>query len=385
MVGAQSPQVLSQLIGSIYDCVLDPSRWQRTLDEITAAVECATSVLYLFDRSQQKFLMMRIAGVDERYWRKVIDEYGSDIHRYATADEASGRSIDEPRLMSQMPRAVVEGSRYVQEVLRPAQLIDVLSLHLLLTPTRIASLGMARHESKGAVAQREIELAALLLPHLRRAVVISDVLDLRTIERARMTEALDALSCGVVLVDGQAAILHANSAAEHLLGKLDSPIRALGGKFAVKIPSAARELRGAIKLATQDEGSIGKTGLAVRLTDAGKAPIFAHVLPLTGGDLRTRLQPAAVAAVFIGVSPGSQNTAATAAAAFHLTPAETRVLANLLGGNTLAATAAALGIAATTAKSHLENIFTKTGVSRQADLMRLATGLAPPTRSSSCD
>jgi DNA-binding CsgD family transcriptional regulator len=51
----------------------------------------------------------------------------------------------------------------------------------------------------------------------------------------------------------------------------------------------------------------------------------------------------------------------------------------------LAETAAALGIAPTTAKSHLENIFAKTGVARQADLMRLASGLAPPTRSSSGD
>jgi len=62
-----------------------------------------------------------------------------------------------------------------------------------------------------------------------------------------------------------------------------------------------------------------------------------------------------------------------------------RVLASLLGGRTLAETAAALGIAPTTAKSNLENIFAKTGVARQADLMRLASGLAPPTRSSSGD
>jgi len=101
---------------------------------------------------------------------------------------------------------------------------------------------------------------------------------------------------------------------------------------------------------------------------------------LTGSDLRTRLQPAAVAAVFIGVSPSNQDAADAAAAAFKLTPAETRVLANLLGGRTLAETAATLGIAPTTAKSHLENIFAKTGVARQADLMRLATGLAPPTK-----
>jgi DNA-binding CsgD family transcriptional regulator len=380
MADAQSPRVLSQLIGSIYDCVLDPSRWQRTLAEIMDAVECTSSILYVFDRCDEKFLMIKIAGIDERYWQPLMIEYGPDMHRFVTADEASGRSIDEPRLMSQMPRAVVERSRFIQEYLKPAEVIDLLSLHLLLTPTRVASLGMGRNKRKGPVAQHEIELAALLLPHLRRAVTISDVLDLRTIERARMTETLDALRCGVVLIDPHATILHANSAAEHLLRKADGPIQALGGKFVAKVPSAATELRAAIKLATQGEAGIGKTGLAIRMAEAGEEPIFGHVLPLTGGDLRTRLQPAAVAAVFIGVSPDNQDAANAAAAAFNLTPAETRVLASLLGGRTLAVTATTLGIAATTAKSHLENIFTKTGVSRQADLVRLATGLAPPTR-----
>lgn len=378
----RSPQTLSQLIGSIYDCVLDPSRWHSTLDEINAAVACKSSIFYLFDRSQQKFMMMKIAGVDERHWGEVINRYGRDICRYAIAEEAAGHSIDEPRLMSQMPRDVIEGSRYAQEVLRPAKLIDVMSLHVLMTPARIASLGMARHESKGAVAQRDMELAALLLPHLRRAVMIGDVLDLRGIERTRMAEALDALRCGVVLIDTNATILHANSAAEHLLGMDGGPIQVRGGKFSAKAPSAAKELRGAIKLATQDEASIGKTGLAVRLTDAGETPIFAHVLPLTGSDLRTRLQPAAIAAVFIGVSPDNQGTAAAAAAAFGLTPAETRVLASLVGGHSLVKAAAKLGIAPTTAKWHLENVFAKTGVARQADLVGLAKSLEAPTRSS---
>jgi DNA-binding CsgD family transcriptional regulator len=64
-----------------------------------------------------------------------------------------------------------------------------------------------------------------------------------------------------------------------------------------------------------------------------------------------------------------------------LTPAETRVLASLLAGRTLAETAVTLDIAPSTAKTHLDNIFSKTGVTRQADLMRLGTGLVPPTAS----
>jgi DNA-binding CsgD family transcriptional regulator len=110
-------------------------------------------------------------------------------------------------------------------------------------------------------------------------------------------------------------------------------------------------------------------------------PVFAHVLPLNGSGMRTRLQPAAVAAVFISGTPNEKDAADTMAAAFGLTAAETRVLASLLGGHTLGETAAVLEIAGTTAKTHLDNIFSKTGVSRQADLMRIGTGLIPPTRS----
>jgi DNA-binding CsgD family transcriptional regulator len=365
---------MSQLIGSIYDCVLDPLRWHQTIAEIKDAVECSSSVLYSFDRRHQKFLTIKIVGTDERYWQGQIARYRPEELLFL---EPSAQSIDEPRLMSQMPRARLEGSRYFQECLRPLGLSDILVLPLVQTPTHVANLGMGRRTR--VATQGEVELAALLLPHVRRAVMISDVLDLRTIERTRMAEALDALRCGVVLIDMNGAILHANSSAERMLRKGAGPIQASGGKFVANITSAGRELRAAVKQAMQDEASIGRTGLAIRLTEPGEPPIFAHVLPLTGSDLRTRLQPAAVAAVFIGVPPSNQDAADAAAAAFKLTPAEIRVLANLLGGHTLAKTAATLGIAPTTAKSHLENIFTKTGVARQADLMRLATSLTPPT------
>jgi hypothetical protein len=86
------------------------------------------------------------------------------------------------------------------------------------------------------------------------------------------------------------------------------------------------------------------TGLAIRLTEPDVPPIFAHVLPLTGSDFRTRLQPAAVAAVFVGAPPDAQDGGDTLAAAYGLTPAGTRVLASLFAGRTLAETAATLGI-----------------------------------------
>jgi DNA-binding CsgD family transcriptional regulator len=144
-------------------------------------------------------------------------------------------------------------------------------------------------------------------------------------------------------------------------------------------PSAASELRFALALAGGNEAGIGKTGLAIRLTEPDVPPILAHVLPLTGSDFRTRLQPAAVAAVFIGAPPGARDGADAVAAAFGLTPTETKVLASLFAGRALAETTATLGITRPTAKPHLEHIFLKTGVTPQTELMRLWIRLISPT------
>jgi DNA-binding CsgD family transcriptional regulator len=156
------------------------------------------------------------------------------------------------------------------------------------------------------------------------------------------------------------------------------PVQSAQGVLKATTPSAASELGSALALAAGNEAGIGKTGLAIRLSEPEVPPIFAHVLPLTGSDFRTRLQPAAVAAVFIGAPPDAQDGADALAAAFGLTPAETKVLSSLFARCTLVETAAYLGIARPTAKTHLEHIFLKTGVTRQAELMRLWTGLISP-------
>jgi DNA-binding CsgD family transcriptional regulator/PAS domain-containing protein len=379
MTNAVSPQALSDLIGSIYDCTLDPSRWGATLLEVRDALECQNAALRLSDLRRDRFLICKTVGI-ERHWDEQHAKYLPEIHTRLAENVASLPSLDEPLVLSRhYPRGAVATSPFVQEFLKPQGLVDNMMCLLMKTPTRLAGFSAARNERQGHITDREVALTCLLLPHIRRAVMISNVLDAQTIERARMAEALDALRCTVVLTDAQGMILHANRSAEHML-RDGGPVNSVCGILRAKVPTAAAELRAAIGLAAQAEADIGKIGLAIRLTEPEMPPVFAHVLPLTGSDLRTRLRPAAVAAVFIAGTPDERDAADLMAAAFGLTPAETKVLASLLAGRTLAETAGTLGIAVTTAKTHLDNIFSKTEVTRQADLMRLGTGLIPPTR-----
>ncbi|RWM90181.1 MAG: helix-turn-helix transcriptional regulator [Mesorhizobium sp.] len=376
MAKALSHHELSKLIGSIYDCALDPERWEHALAGIRDALDAQTAVLRLDDLANDRLLIYRTVGI-EPYWLEQQAKHIPEIHARLLEDLSTWPSLDMPHVVSRhVPQIYLETSRYFQEWLKPQGLVDVMSFFLIHTPTRLAGFALARHERQGIITEHEIKLGGLLLPHVRRSLMISNMLDVGTVERAGMAEALDALTCAVVLTNERGAVLHANRSAKHML-RSGSPIQDVRGILQAKIPSASRELHSAIMLAAHDEVSIGKTGLAVLLSESGLPPVFARVLPMAG-DLRAGMEPAAVAAVFIGNAPDEHDAADMLATAFGLTLAETRVLASLVAGHTLAETAASLHIANATAKTHLDNIFQKTGASRQADLMRLVMQIVPP-------
>jgi DNA-binding CsgD family transcriptional regulator len=91
--------------------------------------------------------------------------------------------------------------------------------------------------------------------------------------------------------------------------------------------------------------------------------------------------PKAAAAVFITQAPGPPPADIAAVAdSYGLTAAETRMLEQLVHSATVADTANALGISMNTARSHLAHIFSKTGLSRQADLVALVNRLVPQVR-----
>jgi DNA-binding NarL/FixJ family response regulator len=107
------------------------------------------------------------------------------------------------------------------------------------------------------------------------------------------------------------------------------------------------------------------------------------VLPLTSGVRRQAgLAFNAVAALFI------RKAALAASAApdvigrmYKLTPAELRVLLAIVDVGGVPEVAAALGVASTTIKTHLNRLFEKTGVCRQADLVKLVAGFSTPLAS----
>jgi len=59
-----SPQALSELIGSIYDCALDPSRWEETLADLMDALDGHNAALSLNDLRHDRILLNKTVGMD---------------------------------------------------------------------------------------------------------------------------------------------------------------------------------------------------------------------------------------------------------------------------------------------------------------------------------
>lgn len=370
-MAALSDRDLSSLIALIYDCALSPDLWDDALRQMGHALQCAGAILSVNDVRRGRIVISRSVGW-EAQWLAERARHAAEIHERISEWFARVPSLDTPFVASRaLEPAYVKTSPYANNCLGPLGIVDVMHLFLRHTPSEFAEVVFTRQAENGPLSERAIELSQLLLPHVRRVVSISSVLDARAIQQAQMTEALDRLRQGVVLVAGTGVIVHANRVARDMF-RAGSPIKDVRGALSAATPAASSEIRQAVAIANEDETAIGKTGACILLSDPDSAPIFAHVLPMKGSDRRSDFLPAAAAAVFVSTGPDELSTAKAMAAAFRLTRSETRVLASLLLGRTLSETAKEHGTALTTAKSHLDNIFLKTGVSRQSALIRLA-------------
>lgn len=377
-----SLEQFSELIGSIYDCSINPGRWHDTVRAIGETVNCFHCGVYMMDTVGHESKVRISYPPTPTTWRDRPDVVRDLEALYRNNPSAIASSLDQPIVMSRS----LDKEQYAKATAFKAWvesfgLVDAIQTVVVNERGRLGIFSANRHKSVGVAGDREIEIMRLLSPHLRRAITISDLLDMRALQSHSLGATLDSLSIGVVIVAAEARILQANVAAS-LMFNDGGPILSSGGKLSATAHEATAELRRAIEIARSDETSIGNVGIGVALPMEDGERAIAHVLPLARGDIRTRLVAQGTAAIFVtreNAAPPSSYAAI--ASTFGLTPAEARLLEHLVKGETLGETAKALNIAETTAKTHLAHLFEKMGISRQADLVALVARLIPPLQS----
>jgi integral membrane sensor domain MASE1/DNA-binding CsgD family transcriptional regulator len=211
----------------------------------------------------------------------------------------------------------------------------------------------------------------------RQAVAISDALDLTTIRAEALEATLNALTSAVYLTDRHGQIVYMNRAAERQLGTSNA-IRVANNHLGPIDHKARLALDRAIDKATGDEAALPTSGFTIALPGGDNAGLIATVLPLARGESQSGAFSGMVA-IFVQdpiVMPSFPGQAF--AELYGLTRSELRVLIAMVPGLSVKEAAEVLGIGENTAKTHLQHIHSKTGTSKQTELMRLFMSSTPP-------
>jgi len=192
-------------------------------------------------------------------------------------------------------------------------------------------------------------------------------------------EALDLLNIGVVVCDASAKVLTANSVAERILSDSDGLELSSDGTLSTTLVSDIGLRESITRLAgsgAEDDGAPHRALAVCR--PSGKRPLtlFLRAAKERGS---TQPQPAVLVLIQDSALP-VETTEAELRQLYGLTAAEARISNLLMEGAGLEECCDQLGIRRTTARMHLRNIFAKTGVRRQSELVALllrSIGLGP--------
>jgi DNA-binding CsgD family transcriptional regulator/PAS domain-containing protein len=370
---------LSVLIGDIYDAVLDPTQRLDVLDKIASFTGGQSGgVLSKHSLSNAENLYCYI-GADPDSLRVYSESYPK---LDPTADSPCFGVEQVVSTADLVPYEEFRRGRFYREWARPLGWVDVASAVIEKSPTSCTFLSVVRHEANGLVDDEMRRRMTLVLPHVRRALLIGKTIHHKQAETACFSDILDGLSAGMILVDANGRVVHANAAGNAIIEAADF-LRSVCGRLVVSNPPINAALREILSAANAGDAALGVKGIALPLTAHDGERYVAHVLPLTSGARRVAcLATNAVAALFI------RKTTLEAFAPpevigemYKLTPTELRVLLAIVDIGGVPEVAAALGVAVTTIKTHLSRLFEKTGVARQADLVKLVAGFSTPLAS----
>lgn len=368
---------LGDLIGYIYDAAIDQSLWEAVIERVRGFVGGAGAALFSKDAVTRQGNVHYEIGMDPHYTQLYFDKYvaldpSTTGHYFA--------EIEQPIAVADlMPYPEFVETRFYQEWVRPQQLVDFVSAVLDKSATGVAMFGVFRHERDGIVDDDTRHRMRLIVPHIRRAVLIGRMFDLKAAEAATFADTLDGLSAGMCLVDASGRMVHANAAAYAILGAGDI-LRVVGGRLVACNASVNQTLQETFAAAGQGDSVVGTMGIAIPLLGKDGERYVAHVLPLTSGARRRAGRTyTAVAALFVRKAALAAPSAfEIIGKTFNLTPSELRVLLAIVEVGGVPEVADALGIAVSTVKTHLGRLFEKTGALRQADLVKLVAGYSIP-------
>jgi DNA-binding CsgD family transcriptional regulator len=350
----------------MHEGALEPKRWREFLEGLGRRLKGAATLLLRSPHVAEAGLLYSWGGSDE-----VLAQYA---HRYFPLDPFV--NLPEKQVITMhdfVPVEQLERSRFFTEYLVPWDSVYNMGVDVRDGDRLYARLRVTRGRRAGNFTLAERRFVEQLVPHFDVAMRTHAALDATRMERAIYADAMDHLTLATVILDASAHVIHTNSLARDILRRQDG-ITLANDTLALTHPADAQRLREAIGRAIA-VGRAAKPGIVevMRARRPSGAGHYGMMIRPAAGSVEADEQSVSPAvAVFISVEEGSHAPppVETIRKLFELTHKEAQLALCLANGRSLQEAAGDLGITLNTARAHLRSTFSKTGIDRQARLVR---------------
>ena len=372
-------ELVLTLIDRIYASTLDPKAWQEVAEGLSAFFDDSAVIITPLPADRRHPLHYG-SGISEDFFPSYLESLVSGLPRLAR------NALDAPQawrsLEDRLPDGELVDTDFYREWMKPQGLAPHWPIGLsFVTPAGVSSggIGVMRREGQEPLSEDQVRAADVFIPHLRRALELRVSLRVAQGVRLALSEAMDRLPTGVVLLDAQRHVVLMNRGAEAIAGQKDGIRIDEDSGVLIEDARAHAKLQALVAdaLEASEMRDLGAPGFLGVPRPSGTRAYALMVTPLVP-EVDVQQTAGAVVAIFIADPSASLPGGVEALEElYHLTHSEAELVRLLSTGLSLEEAARERGVSLHTARSHLKRAFSKTDTSRQGELVRLiVTGVS---------
>jgi DNA-binding CsgD family transcriptional regulator len=359
---------VSNLLGSLYDGASDPHIWDFFLQQLAQSTGATSAGLVLRDAGRDVHTISHSWGLDAEFRRLYQERYHSlDIWGERGLSRPPGYVCGSEELC---PLAELAATEFYNDFLVPQNVEHGLFVVVDNTGPLFASVSLYRDAFCPAFDDAELGILRILAPHAQRAFRLHLHFSELKARSVGLEMAFDMLPTGVIFLGTKGEVLLMNRSALASVSERDGLLATRDGLRAERVTESAVLERTIREAAATLSGKGLSAGGTVMVSRRSRRPLQVRISPVRKSLIHTSQ---AIAAVAFVIDPLRQHrpTQEVLRVLYGLTPAECRVALLLGDGHAPRKVAGMVGVTQNTVRSQIKSIFSKTGVRRQGELIRL--------------
>ena len=358
-----------EIISCIYDAALDPDQWNNVIEKMAMAFQAKQGYIRVINSKSSQIQHVYTHNKDPQWEQPYKDYY---IHK----DPWLNDILKEKKTFvscthHHLSNREYEALEFHRDFVLPQKNHYGIGGRISIDDNLESFFGLNRDKIKQGFEDEYLNALQLFVPHIQKALLINEKTRHSNLRQKLLSDALNQINSPLLLLDKNGGILFINSQAEQLI-EFRTDISIKNNHIILSSPTDHRNLEKLIHKATGRDNSIQQGGAMCFSDPVTHSAISILVNPISPNMVHLDTQSNKNVLLVLSTHQDQKSLPIELLTdLYNLTPAEARLTASLCRGLTLDEVSEKLELSKNTLKSQLRSCFTKVGVNRQSELIRL--------------